>query len=44
MFKFLLYDNDRYAPQNIAVTVEAIRTRHIALRAESRKYHLGKYM
>jgi hypothetical protein len=33
-----------YGPENMAVTLEAIRTRHIALRAESREYHLRKYM
>jgi hypothetical protein len=32
-----------YAPQNMSVTVEAIRTRHIALRAELREY-LRKYV
>jgi hypothetical protein len=34
----------KYGPENMAVTLEAIRTRHIALRAESREYHLRKYM
>jgi len=40
MQKVVKYSN--FAPENMAVTLEALRNSHIGLRAASRVYHLWK--